>query len=74
MKTKTIEIEVFETPDGKPTCASDFRTGKQCKFLLTRKFGTELLCGFTGNDDKLEDYKMDGTGYLKPCESCPLHS
>lgn len=46
MKTKTLEIPIYETPEGNPTCARDLRTGQFCMFLMSQRMGTEDVCGF----------------------------
>ena len=75
-KTKTIQIPVYETPKGKPTCSSDWAQNKTCLFLRTCKFGTVELCALSG--EKLERAHgvngVRGMGYLIPCESCILHN
>jgi hypothetical protein len=62
---KLLEVEIYRTPEGKPTCASDYRTGKVCEFLRTRKFGTVNVC-FFGDRDMLDE------GYQAPHDGCPI--
>jgi len=77
-KTKTLEVEVYENPDGEPTCGSDFRTGDVCQFILSQRYGTEYTCVFAANE--VRGMKMplsatdNGMGYLIPCKECPLHN
>lgn len=64
--TKTLEFDVFRTPNGSRTCRT--KEGK-CKFLLVRKFGTQPVCGF-GEQEDLDIYEV--TGYIKPKLDCPM--
>jgi len=78
MKTKMLEIPVYETPDGQPTCARDFRTGETCRFLLAQRMGLEHSCVFSdwgqrGRRTPLES-THNGEGFLIPCAECPLHN
>ncbi len=76
--TKTIKIQAYQTPDGKPTCSADFPSGQFCQFLMTRKFGMEHVCGVA--NERLERYFDANLGehgeytYLKPAKACPLWS
>lgn len=65
-ETKTITVEVFRDPDGKPTCSSDHKTGKCCGLMLTRKYGSIDFCGWTG-----EDIEREG-GFTRPHSLCPI--
>lgn len=77
---KTIKIEVYRTPDDKPTCARDFRTGAYCKFLLSTRFGLEYKCALRLNVKHLDSYfdaKLGEHGeytYLKPQDCCIIWS
>lgn len=70
MKTFTlVKIEVFKTPTGRRTCASDFTSGKFCQFLRTSGFGSNDSCVFqTGRRPTL--IRVDG--FLEPCSTCIL--
>lgn len=39
-----VEIDIFLTPDGVPTCATDFVNGEICPFYATKKWGIQELC------------------------------
>ena len=64
---KSIEIEIFETPEGKPTCGRNFETGEVCQFLNQIRFGTEGLCLLV--NEKI----AFGMGYTEPSPKCHLH-
>lgn len=66
---RTIKIEVYRTPSGEPTCASDFMEGKFCQFMLTRKMGTIEVCGVT---DKDLIRVPTSIGFLVPADGCPV--
>ena len=76
--TISLEIPVYYTPKGKPTCSRDVKEGKFCIFLETRHFGQRMHCGFTGRENPLYPYQLvddEGghLGYPKPHYCCPLH-
>jgi len=63
---KTITIQTFRDPEGKPTCRSNEGT---CKLLKTAKWGTVAICGW----DQYEILQYtEGFQFLKPNDSCPL--
>jgi hypothetical protein len=66
---KTIEIEAYKDPKGRPTCAKDFEKGEFCKLLTTYAFGTRYICGFL--EEEAFGYESD-FDFLKPCEGCPI--
>jgi len=69
---RTITITAYQTPNGKPTCASDFSAGKVCQFLNTKRFGSIEMCGMTGNT--AIDRWDGGYGYTIPVHGCPVWS
>ena len=74
-ETRTLEIPVYRTPDGKPTCSRDVVTGEMCRFAFVRGFGCIDFCGAVPrserDDDVLRRVPRD-TGYLVPHKDCPL--
>ena len=76
--TKTIKIQTYQTPDGKPTCSVDFLGGQFCQFIMTRRFGTEYVCGALSKSlDSYFDPSLGEDGeytYLKPAKACPVWS
>ncbi len=40
----TITVQRYRSPDGKPTCCADKRTGRVCRYLGVRSFGTIDVC------------------------------
>jgi hypothetical protein len=69
-ETRTIEVPVFRSPDGRPTCAARYGVrDKECRFLRARKYGTDPVCAV-----KLCRVDDEGDGYLRPCDGCPLWS
>jgi hypothetical protein len=75
MKTKTLEVPVFKTPDGAPTCAFNFKTGDFCMFLRSQRFGLDDVCAITQSKIFRGDSpKGPEMGYLIPRPECPLHN
>lgn len=66
-----LAVPVYATPEGRPTCAADMRTGKFCSFLYTSRFGTQHHCFFS--QDGMRASLFDEGGFLTPCSACPLH-
>jgi len=66
---RTVEILAYRTPEGLPTCASNFPSRSMCEFLQTRRFGTVEVCG--AHNVELERYPEPET-YLKPHGLCPV--
>ncbi len=66
----TLRVDIFRTPDNKPTCAKDVRNGQVCMFLNQRKMGQIDCCGITFEDLA----RSDGwdIGWLVPSDRCPL--
>ena len=62
-------FQEYTTPDGAPTCATNFDCGHVCKFLRTRKFGLVDYCGFTGGDLHRGN---GGEGWLMIQDGCPI--
>ena len=73
MCKKTIKIQAYQTPDGKPTCSVDFLGGQFCQFIMKRRFGTEYVCGaLSENLDSYFDPSLGDYTYLKPGKACPV--
>lgn len=67
-ETKTITVEVFRDPDGKPTCSLVW--GHQsCQWVGSRAMGMKEICLLTGIDLRRVP---NGVGFLQPVHSCPL--
>jgi hypothetical protein len=64
---KTIEIEVYQAPDGKPSCAKNIYEGKFCIFLRLSHFGTRSHCAFAENEVFIGKNK-----FIEPDKACPL--
>lgn len=71
MKTKMIEVQVYYTPDGAPTCAKNFETGEVCRFLVNLKMGFNHKC--QTSDLRIERGGDDVLGYLEPHKNCEIH-
>jgi len=77
MKEKVqIEAERYFDPQGFPTCATDFSTGKICEFMRTQRFGANETCIFAPESHKgyteCMNRRKNGEGYLIPGKWCPL--
>jgi len=68
-ETRTLEVPVFRSPDGRPTCSVLTVQDKTCRFLRFHKLGTVAICGLALDHVHRDG---DGLGYLRPCEGCPL--
>ena len=68
MEQTTIVIERYRSPDGQPTCCSDFTAGKICRFLGVRRFGTVDVCTL-GRD---RDLMRGESGFTMPDEMCEV--
>lgn len=66
MQTKTLEVQVFYTPEGEGTCR--VKEGR-CTFLRTTHFGTREMCIFADS----QIYRKNGDGFTVPCIKCPIH-
>ena len=70
-ETATIRLAKFRTTDGRGTCALDLRHDHlRCPLIKNSKFG-EMECAWTGSLTPSDN--PDGSGYLRPCENCPIH-
>lgn len=69
IEKRMIAVTAYRTPDGKPTCATNFDTGEICQFVKTRKFGLVEVCTVRGRDIHRDD---GGRGYLVPAAGCPV--
>jgi len=71
-ETVKIALPKFKTTDGRGTCGLDFAHNHlRCPLIRTSSYGTQFACAWTGSD-VLSD-NPDGSGYLRPCENCPIH-
>lgn len=64
---RTIKIEAYRDPDGRPTCLSDFQEKSMCQFLRFQRFGTLCNCAAACGD-----VHRDDSGFLRPVEGCPV--
>lgn len=76
-ETKTIEIRVYRDKEGKPICAKNFKTGEFCKYLGSRRMGTQEVCMFGENQDLFRQTITSGEfkgeqDYVRPHKNCPL--
>jgi hypothetical protein len=69
MTTKMIEVQVYYTPSGAPTCAN--KDGK-CSFLFSHIMGNTYTCN--GGFIEMARGVDDGLGYLEPHKDCELHA
>lgn len=67
IESRTISIDVYRSPDGKPTCCLDFTNGYICKFLRTTLFGTRDVCLITGIAPMRD---AGGVGWTRPVFGC----
>ena len=71
-ETVKIALPKFKTTDGRGTCGLDFAHDHlRCPLVRVTKFGQNHKCGWTGAD--IISDNPDGSGYLRPCENCPVH-
>ena len=67
-ETATVTVPKLTTMDGKPTCCLDAGWDHlRCPLMRTAANGW-TSCAWTGGDTI-----QDETGYLRPCENCPIH-
>lgn len=72
-ETATIRVAKFKTTDGRGTCALDFAHDHlRCPLIRAISFGRSYQCAWTGY--AIFPDKSDGSGYLRPCENCPIHT
>lgn len=65
---KIIEIQAYRDSNGKPTCSLVWGE-KSCKWVGTRRMGTQEVCMATGS---ILDRDPVGIGYLQPACGCPI--
>lgn len=65
---KTINIEVFRTPQGNPTCRNNIM--EECIFLKDYRYGSVNVCEQSG----FELLRHKENGHLKPNSEFPLWS
>jgi hypothetical protein len=71
-ETATIRVAKFRTTDGRGTCGLDFAHDHlRCPLIRAISFGRSYQCAWTGAD--IISDNPDGSGYLRPCENCPIH-
>ena len=67
IETVDLPVRRFRCKSGKPTCALNMEKGEFCQFLLSRRFGTTMVCGVFGRD-----IPYFGRGWPKPLADCPV--
>lgn len=73
VETATIALPKFRTIDGRGTCGLDFEHAHlRCPLIRVMNFGRVYSCAL--NLSKLHPDNPDGTGYLRPCKTCPIHN
>jgi hypothetical protein len=71
-ETVKISLPKFKTLDGRGTCGLDWQHDHlRCQFARAKNWGKEYWCAWTGSDIYADN--PDGSGYLRPCENCPIH-
>jgi hypothetical protein len=71
-ETVKISLPKFKTTDGRGTCGLDFAHDHlRCPLIRSHGFGYHYACAWTGH--AIFPDKSDGSGYLRPCENCPIH-
>jgi len=72
-ETVKIALPKFKTTDGRGTCGLDFAHDHlRCPLVRSVCFGSGHQCAWTGSEVYPDN--PDGSGYLRPCENCPIHS
>ena len=71
-ETVKIALPKFKTTDGRGTCMLDPAHDDLCCPMLRANLEGVPVCGWTGSE--LINDNPDGSGYLRPCENCPIHS
>ena len=72
-ETVKITLPKFKTLDGRGTCGLDFAHDHlRCPLIRCTRFGRSYSCAWTGS--RIYSDKADGSGYLRPCENCPIHT
>lgn len=66
-ETVKITLPKFRTLDGRGTCMIDPAHDHLCCPLIRSNNDGIAICGWTGRELATE------TGYLRPCENCPIH-
>ena len=69
-ETVKIALPKFKTTDGRGTCSLD-RTHDHLSCPLLGYETPFHICNWTGSE--LINDNPDGSGYLRPCENCPVH-
>jgi hypothetical protein len=70
-ETVKIALPKFKTTDGRGTCGLDpAHDDLRCHLLKISRKGA-ASCAWTGSE--LANDNPDGSGYLRPCENCPIH-
>lgn len=71
-ETAKIALPKFKTTDGRGTCGLDFAHDHlRCQFARASNWGRKWWCAWTGSDVFSDN--PDGSGYLRPCDNCPIH-
>jgi hypothetical protein len=71
-ETVKIALPKFKTLDGRGTCMLDPAHDVLCCPMLRANLEGVPVCGWTGSE--LVNDNSDGSGYLRPCENCPIHT
>jgi hypothetical protein len=72
--TKSIEVPIYFTPEGSPTCRT---TNGMCLFYRTGKFGLIEYCSLDEHallDRRDNTQGVPNLGYTIPVKSCKLHN
>jgi hypothetical protein len=69
-ETVKISMPKFKTTDGRGTCSLD-PDHDDLTCPLIRRLATFTTCAWTGSS--IHPDNPDGSGYLRPCENCPIH-
>ena len=69
-ETVKIALPKFKTTDGRGACSLDiFHDHLTCPMM--RLTTLPISCAWT--DSQLFTDNPDGSGYVRPCENCPIH-
>ena len=67
---KTISVQRYRSPDGRPTCCLNHAAGLTCRFLGARKFGTVDVCLL----GERRDLAPRTTDFQRPDKLCEVWS
>ena len=69
-ETVNVPVTLYRTPDGKHTCALNWKASHLCPFLFVVKLGIVERCFF--DNEKPLQRDETGFGWLIPSDKCPL--